>query len=250
MTRFIGVASGKGGVGRTTIAINLATALSQFGREVILIDAHLSSPNVALHLGAPNVPKTIHHALRKTTHIKDAAYQHPSGLKLVPGSINPEHQDNVPHKKIKDTLLDLIGTSEVVIIDMGPSGEDVLNVMRAADDLLIIATPDLPSVTEALKTIRKAKELGRNVLGIVLNRVKGDSFELSSREIEGMCESPILAKIPEDDEIRKAAFEGNPVVRFNPYSKSTVEYNYLAAKLLNKKYSLPNMLSLKRLLRV
>jgi len=236
VTRFIGVASGKGGVGRTTIAINLATALSQFGREVILIDAHLSSPHVALHLGAPNVPKTIHHALRKTTHIKDAAYQHPSGLKLVPGSINPEHQEDVPHKKIKDTLLDLIGTSEVVIVDMGPSGEEVLSVMRATDDLLIIATPDLPSVTEALKTIRKAKELGKNVLGIVLNRVKGDHTELSIDNVETITDTRVIGVIHENQDIREALKQRQPVVYSHPDSKVSIQFRKLAANLIGQEY--------------
>jgi len=48
MTRFVGIVSGKGGVGRTTIAINLSTALHKFNREVILVDAHLNQPHVAL----------------------------------------------------------------------------------------------------------------------------------------------------------------------------------------------------------
>ncbi|MBW3013605.1 MinD/ParA family protein [Candidatus Woesearchaeota archaeon] len=237
MTRFIGVASGKGGVGRTTIAINLATALSQFGREVILIDAHLSSPHIALHLGAPNVPKTIHHALRKTVHVKDAAYQHPSGLKLIPGSIRPEHQEDVPHKKFKDILLDLIGTCEVVIIDMGPSGDEVLSVMRATDDLLIIATPDLPSATEALKTIRKAKELGKNVLGIVLNRVRGDSTELSIENVETITDTRVIGVIQEDHDIREALKQKQPVVYSHPDSKVSIQIRKLAANLIGQEYS-------------
>src|SRR3989344_1166607 len=153
MTRFIGIASGKGGVGRTTTALNLALALHQFGREVILVDCHLSSPHIALHLGASKIPRTIHHALRKEINIKDAAYQHESGLKIIPGDLNPE---NINLSNVKETLLDLIGTGEIVILDMAPSGQETLEVMKSLDDLFIVSTPDLPSVAEALKTIRKS----------------------------------------------------------------------------------------------
>ena len=55
MTYFIGIASGKGGVGRTTVALNLAHALHSFGRKVVLVDAHFSTPHIALNLGATKI---------------------------------------------------------------------------------------------------------------------------------------------------------------------------------------------------
>lgn len=64
MTRFVGIVSGKGGVGRTTIAINLSTALHKFNREIILVDAHLNQPHIALFLGSHNVEKSLHHAIK------------------------------------------------------------------------------------------------------------------------------------------------------------------------------------------
>ena len=64
MTRFIAIASGKGGTGKTTTAINLGTAMTEFGREVIVLDANVSKPNVSLHLGTPKLKFTLHDALK------------------------------------------------------------------------------------------------------------------------------------------------------------------------------------------
>ena len=88
MTRFVVIASGKGGVGKTFVSLNLATALSQFGRDVILVDANLSTPHIGMHLGSTTFPVTIHDVLQGKKHIHQALYQHPSKITVVPGSVS------------------------------------------------------------------------------------------------------------------------------------------------------------------
>src|SRR3989338_9089200 len=86
MTKFIVIASSKGGVGKTTTAINLGTALTSFGRDVIVVDANLSAPNVSLYIGAPQVPITLQDVLERNKKITDALYMHANGLKIIPAS--------------------------------------------------------------------------------------------------------------------------------------------------------------------
>ena len=74
----IAVVSGKGGVGKTTSAINLAAALNFFGKDVVILDANLTTPNVGLHLGAPIVPVNLNHVLSGKASIVDAIYEHES----------------------------------------------------------------------------------------------------------------------------------------------------------------------------
>ncbi len=229
MTKFIGIASGKGGVGRTTTALNLAVALHQFGREVILVDCHLSSPHIALHLGASKIPRTIHHALRKEINIRDAAYQHESGLRLIPGDIN---SSDFNISNIKETLLDLIGTGEIVILDMAPSGQEALEVMKSIDDLFVIATPDLPSVAEALKTIRKAKEMGVNILGVILNRVREDNLELDVSNVETLTDTRVVGVIKENQDLREALKERRPLLYSAPSSEAAEEFRKIAKRLI------------------
>jgi septum site-determining protein MinD len=87
MSRLIAVISGKGGVGKTTTAINLGTALNKFGKDVIIVDANLTTPNVGLHLGAPIVPVNLNHVLLGKAKVADAVYEHESGTKIVPSSL-------------------------------------------------------------------------------------------------------------------------------------------------------------------
>ena len=237
MTYFIGIASGKGGVGRTTIAINLASALHQFGRKVVLVDAHLSSPHIALHLGATKVPRTIHHALNKKITIRYAAYQHESGLHLIPGTLLRQEQETVALGEMKNTLLDLLDTGEIVIVDMAAAGQEALEVMRSVDHLLIITTPDLPAVTEALKTIERARERGVRILGVVLNRVRGNTHELKQQDVEALLGTKIIGSISENEDFHDALKKNLCLVHSNPKSKGTREIKELAARLIGSSYT-------------
>jgi septum site-determining protein MinD len=231
MTRFIGIASGKGGVGRTTTALNLALALHQYGREVVLVDCHLSSPNIALHLGSSNIPRTFHCALNKDVNIKDAAYQHESGLKVVPGDIKSQEVDL---SNVKGTLLELIGTGEIIILDMAPSGQESLEVMKSLNDLFVVATPDLPSLAEALKTVKKAQSLDVNVLGLILNKVSEDDLDLSISNVETLTDTCVVGIIKENQTFKEALAAKQPLVYSHPQSESADEFRKIARRLIGK----------------
>ncbi|MCK4669571.1 MAG: P-loop NTPase [Nanoarchaeota archaeon] len=226
MTRFIGVASGKGGVGRTTVAINLASALSKLGKRVVLVDAHLNSPHVALSLGAHSAPKTIHHAIQRMIHIREAGYKHHSGLTLIPGSISKDMQEETCHYNVMDVLHDLIDTCEIVVCDMG--SENIHNVMRAMDSVLVVATPDMLSVAECIKTISNTRELGREPLGIILNRIQNESYEIKDNNIETLTGLKIIARLPETKDVKKALKYGMPVVHLHPGCEISKNFIQLA----------------------
>lgn len=237
MTRFVVVASGKGGVGKTTTALNLALALIGFGRNVMVIDGNISTPNIGLHLGAPTIPITLQHVLQGKNKIKDAVYLHPTGLKLIPSSISLGDSDDVLIKKLKEVLPDLKDIAEIVLIDAAAGlGSEALNSIKYAEDLIVVTNPDIPAVTDALKTIRKAEIEGTKVLGIVVNQVRGDSHELSIKNIETILEKPIIGIIPYDDSVRKSLHLKNPVMHTYPMSNASKAYKKLAANLIGEKY--------------
>lgn len=82
--RSIVFASGKGGTGKTTTVANLGVALAQFGKEVILLDADLTMANLSLVLGMEDIPVTLHDVLAREADLKDAIYEGPAGVKVIP----------------------------------------------------------------------------------------------------------------------------------------------------------------------
>jgi septum site-determining protein MinD len=237
MTKYVVVASGKGGVGKTTTALNLAIALSNFGREVIVIDANMTTPNIGLHLGAPNIPITLHDVLRGNNHIKEAAYLHPSGLKVIPSSIALESGSEELLEKLKDVLPDLKGVAEIILIDAAAGlGKEAIHAIKYCEDAIIVTNPDIPSVTDALKTIRRCEKEGTKVMGIVVTKVMDDEFELSIKNIEIILEKPVIGIIPHDENVRKSLYLKNPVGYTHPNSHASIAYKKLAANLIGEKY--------------
>ena len=102
MTKLITITSGKGGVGKTTTAVNLGAALNAFGNDVIIVDGNLTTPNVGLHLGAPMVPINLNHVLSGKAKVADAIYEHDSGTKIVPSSLSVKELRKINHSKLKD----------------------------------------------------------------------------------------------------------------------------------------------------
>ncbi len=245
MEKIIGIVSGKGGVGKTTFTANLGLAISRLGKDVVAVDADLSTSNLGLQLGFYQFPLGLQDALEGNIGILNAIYTHPSGLKVVPASISLNYLTKNPTPyRLKSVLSDLNG---IILIDSPPGlREDALLVLKACDDLLIVTNPEIPAVTDALKVIKVAREMGKEPLGIVVNRVK-DKFELSTDEIEEMCDLNVIGRVPEDREVKRSMFEKTPIVSLRPHSKASIEFNRVAAALIGAEYSPPGMFS--RLLR-
>lgn len=237
MTKFIVIASSKGGVGKTTTAINLGTALTVFGRDVIVVDCNFSTPNIALYLGSPQVPVTLQDVIKEGKHISDALYMHSHGLKVVPASPSLKHKGRIDMKKLAKMLRDLAGEADFVIID-SPSGltEDTIESIKMGDEVLVVSTPELPAVSDALRTIKTAREHGKTVRGVILSRVYEDELELSKEDVEAMLETKVIAMIPEDETVREAVKMKNPVTHTHPNAPASLSYKELAAELLGEKY--------------
>ena len=115
MGRVIAVISGKGGVGKTTTAINLGAALNKFNQEVIIVDANLNTPNVGVHLGAPIVPVTFNHVLKGKADIEEAIYEHSSGTKIIPASLSVKELTKFNTKKFPEVVKKLKKICDFVI---------------------------------------------------------------------------------------------------------------------------------------
>lgn len=229
MTRIIVVTSGKGGVGKTSLVSNLATSLSQLGKNVLAVDCNLTTPNLGLHLGMHLAPNTLHNVLRGQSRIKNAIYPHPLGFKVMPASMSVEDLEGVDAGRLPELTLQLLGDYDYVLMDSAAGlGREALSSISAADEVLVITNPDMPSVSDALKTVKLAEAMKKKVDGVVLNRVKGKGHELTKEDVEEMIGYPVIAEIPDDKNVEKAIAAKNPVVAFEPGSPASVEFTRVA----------------------
>ncbi|MFO8016376.1 MAG: cell division ATPase MinD [Candidatus Woesearchaeota archaeon] len=235
MTKFLAVASAKGGVGKTTTALNLGTALTNFGKDVVIVDTNMGTPHISLHLGSPKMNATLNDSLSGRINIRDAAYLHPSGIRIIPSSISSDHTRAAGYGLLQETLMDLVGTTDLVLMD-SPAGNEGEQVLKACDEVIVVLTPDTPSLAEAMKTIRTAEEYGKKVIGAIINRSRGDKFEMSANNIESLLEKPVLGVIPEDGSVLRSLALNHPVVYTHPESEASLGFKEVAAVLLGQEY--------------
>lgn len=232
MARIITITSGKGGVGKTTTAINLGAALNSFGKEVVILDANLTTPNVGLHLGAPIVPVSLNHVLLGKAKIADAIYEHNSGTKIVPSSLSVRELRRLNHGKLKDVGKKLRKMADFVIFDSAAGlGPEAIASLEAGDELIIVTNPEIPAVTDALKTSKLIEELGKSVKGVIVTRVRGAKTEMPLSNIRDMLELPILGVIPEEERMQTALIMKDAIVHTHPKSKASRAYKRLASKI-------------------
>ena len=232
MTKFVGILSGKGGVAKTTTVVNLGAAMTYFGRDVVVVDGNLCTPNLGLHLGVPVVPISLHDVLRGKNTLNEAVYLHPSGLKIIPAGLSIADLRTANPDNLSKVLPYLDGLTDVVLVDGSAGlGKETLSIMDAVEDVIIITNPELPAVTDALKTSRIAEEMGKNVRGVVVAK-SGEGEGLSLNAIEGMLDKKIIGEIPYDTAVKDSVRKREPVIYAKPKCKSAIAYKQLAADLI------------------
>ncbi len=241
MTRLITVSGGKGGVGKTTVTSNLGYALSEFGVDAVVVDANLTNPNLGFHLGIPLYPVTLHDVLRGDAHITEATYIHNSGLRVVPAGISVDDLKNTSPDGLKDVLMNTVGEPDIVLIDSAAGlGNEAINTLEASDELLLVTNPDLPSVTDALKTASLAEEAGTHILGTVLNRHSNKDHELTPDEVEQMVGHPVVSVLPEEDVMKESVTKKKTILDHDPDHHISHRFRGLAADLAGLEYDIPS----------
>ncbi len=237
MAKVYCIVSGKGGVGKTTSAINLAAALNHLGEDVTIVDANLFTPNIGLHLGAPIVPVTLDHVIDGNASLEDAIYEHHSGIKILPSSLSGKNAKNIKIEKVSKIVKDLKKLSNHVFLDSPPGlNNDVVESIKASDDIIIVVNPEMPSVTDALKTAKLAEDFGKKVRGFILTRHKGRISEMQFPNIKDMLDLPFLGAVPEDKNMQKSLALKDAIYHTHPRSKASKAYKKIAARMLGKQY--------------
>lgn len=232
--RRIVLASGKGGVGRTTLIANLGVALAKRGRATLLVDACLSSPNLGLLFKLERAPYTLNDVLRGEIPPLDAVYDGPYGLKIVPSSPSGD-VTGVDWGRLPSVLEAFEERTELALIDT-PGGlrKETVAALRTGREILLLTLPEITSLSDTLRTKVLLEFLDLHPRGVLLNRVRGKDYEFPAGEIRRLLDLPILGEIPEDLNVRRAWRRGEPFVELFPRSPASRSLTELAEKLSRK----------------
>ncbi len=235
MTRFIVIASGKGGVGKTTLSANLAVALAQFGKNVAVIDADIVMANLEIIMGLRNPPVALIDTLTGMVSIEDVMYEGPCGVRVIPAGITLDGFNEENMEMLKTSLREIPSEIDILVID-APAGRDAAMVMDEGQEVIIVTMPEVSSVSDALKMKILAERMGAKIVGVIMNRVENKSRELAMSEVENTLDSSVISVVPESERIKEALAYEVPFVLEYPDSKPSMIIKMLAANLIGKKY--------------
>lgn len=153
----VAVTSGKGGVGKTSLAVNLSILLCRAGRSVRLVDADFGLSNAEVLLGV--TPKhTLEDVVRGRVSVADAWVDSPGGVKLLSSGSGLEAMANIDGAtgvELMNSLLGSVADGEIIVIDTAPGiDESVLSLLSVADEVLMVTTPEPTSITDTYAAIK------------------------------------------------------------------------------------------------
>lgn len=214
-------ASGKGGTGKTSIVANLGVAASMEGIDVLILEADVAMADLSVMFGFEKPEVTLHEVLSGEAKISEAVHSGPEGVKIVPSGISLHGVRKANSEGLDKVVDHLSGEVENLLID-APSGlgPETSIALRKGENLVLVVTPEITSLSEGLRTKVLAERFGTETLGVVVNKAYGNDYDVPKEEIESMLETSVLATIPDDPEVRRASAYGEPVVTLSEDSPS------------------------------
>ncbi len=239
--RVITVASGKGGVGKTNVTVNLGLSLTAQGKEVLLLDADLGLANVDVMLGL-HTHYDLSHVLKGERTLEEVICTGPQGMRIVPASSGLQNMaglSSAEHAGIISAFSELSVTPDVLLIDTAAGiSDNVVTFSRAAQEVIVVVCDEPASITDAYALIKLLnREYGIYRIRVLTNRVQSVQdgralynkiLKVTDRYLDVALD--FMGVVPEDEYLRKAVQKQRAVVDAYPRSKSALAFKKLASK--------------------
>lgn len=240
----LAIASGKGGVGKTNFAINLAISLRKLGKSVIVVDGDIGLSNIEILTGV-STKYTIVDLILKDKSIYDIMEEGPSGIKVVSGGFGYEDLDLIGQENLDKLLNELSKLEEdvdFIIFDMGAGISNmVLNFILAANDAILVTTPDPTALMDVYALIKALTLHGFNgrfkiVANMVEDRLDANNvFEKLNKVSANFLNISLdfLGYLEKTNYISEAVRQQKPFVLLYPRAKVSKNMHLMGLKLLN-----------------
>lgn len=237
--RVIAVASGKGGVGKTNVSVNLAVAMASAGKDVMLMDADLAMANVDLMLGL-RPSGNLSHVISGELSLEEIIIEGPEGLLIVPASSGVSQLASLSaaqHAGLIQSFSELTHPLDTLIIDTAAGVSDgVINFTRAAQEVLVVVCDEPASITDAYALIKVlSREHGLTRFQVLANMARDEEEGRNLyRKISAVCDRFLdvnlhfMGTVPHDEYLRKAVQRQHAVVEAFPGSQSAKAFKKLA----------------------
>ena len=242
-TRIITVTSGKGGVGKTNISVNLAIAYAQIGKKVILIDADLGLANVNVILNM--IPQyNLYHVITKQKRMSEIILPTEYGIKIIAGANGFSKIANLSDEDRGFFIqeFETLSSADIIIIDTSAGiSSNVLGFVEAADEVLIVTTPEPTAITDAygmIKIIATETDSLKLNLKLIVNRVhsaaegKRISDRMTTRVGQFLnCKVEYMGFIYDDPVVSQAVVRQKPFIIAEPTSKPAMCVKHLVSRI-------------------
>lgn len=242
-TRVITVASGKGGVGKTNLSVNLAIAYARLGKRVIVMDADLGLANVNIILNI--IPKhNLYHVIRKQKTMREIMVDTDYGIQIIAGASGFSKIANLSEEERQNFITELytLSNADIIIIDTSAGvSSNVLSFIAAADDAVIITTPEPTAITDAYGIIKIIATEVENLnigLKLVVNRVRNvtEGRKIAERiiNISGQflnLKVEYLGCVYEDAIVPASVLKQRPFIVQDPKSRAAISVQHLVSRL-------------------
>lgn len=247
--RVMTVTSGKGGVGKSNAAINLAIQFKKMGQRVIILDADFGLANIEIMFGA--VPKyNLADLLYQGKNIREIITWGPGDVGFISGGSGIVGLSNLSKDYLTyiiQNLAQLDAIADVIIVDTGAGISDaVLEFLVASGEILVVTTPEPTSITDSYSLLKSLTRHPRfysenSQVKVIANRVESDAegqilFNKLNSVVYRYLKIPIsyLGMVPYDSQLVDAIMQQKPISLHNPKAKSAIAYEHIAATLMNK----------------
>lgn len=205
MARRILITSGKGGVGKTSVAAHLGYALSKTGQRVVVIDMDAGLNNLDVVMGVENKSAYgLVDALDGKCRVKQTLVEKTSNLYVI--SSGGRISNSLTGKRVKDLTDGLIDRFDYLLID-SPAGVDFgfRRAASAAEEAILVVTPTITSLRDGDKVLSALNDYDIKKTGVIVNRMRGDLLTRGAvvgvEEIQSVLKIPVIGCVPEDDSV-------------------------------------------------